>query len=155
MRIFHGPLQNLHVAQPSYVPAEGAWCLSSGESDCDPRFRRHLFTTNKALQISVARLKRAELIEETYGLRPTVMISLQGENHVERMPARNTSTSLATRLDHITIAKMVVGIWARARPRQSVRRLTAKIDELLVPGNHDPWPQVCDRLNAMLVVCLL
>src|SRR5215470_3874994 len=29
-------------------------------------------------------------------------------------------------------------------------RLTAKIDELLVRGNHDPWPQVCDRLNAML-----
>jgi RNA-directed DNA polymerase len=34
--------------------------------------------------------------------------------------------------------------------KKSVRRLTAKIDELLVRGNHDPWPQVCDRLNAML-----
>ena len=30
------------------------------------------------------------------------------------------------------------------------RRLTTKIGELLVPGNHDPWPKVCDRLNAML-----
>ena len=34
--------------------------------------------------------------------------------------------------------------------KKSVRRLTTKIDELLVPGNHDPWPKVCDRLNAML-----
>ena len=31
--------------------------------------------------------------------------------------------------------------------KKSVRRLTAKIDELLVRGNHDPWPQVCDRLK--------
>jgi RNA-directed DNA polymerase len=34
--------------------------------------------------------------------------------------------------------------------KKSVRRLTAKIGELLVPGNHDPWPKVRDRLNAML-----
>ena len=34
--------------------------------------------------------------------------------------------------------------------KKSVRRLTTKIDELLVRGNHDPWPKVCDRLNAML-----
>ena len=34
--------------------------------------------------------------------------------------------------------------------KKSVRRLTTKIGELLVPGNHDPWPKVCDRLNAML-----
>jgi len=33
---------------------------------------------------------------------------------------------------------------------KSVRRLTTKIDELLVPGNHDPWPKVRDKLNAML-----
>jgi RNA-directed DNA polymerase len=34
--------------------------------------------------------------------------------------------------------------------KKSVRRLTTKIGELLVPGNHDPWPEVRDRLNAML-----
>ena len=34
--------------------------------------------------------------------------------------------------------------------KKSVRRLTTKIGELLVPGNHDPWPKVCARLNAML-----
>ena len=34
--------------------------------------------------------------------------------------------------------------------KKSVRRLTTKIGELLVPGNHDPWPKVRDRLNAML-----
>src|ERR1700758_1323263 len=33
---------------------------------------------------------------------------------------------------------------------KSVRRLTAKVGELLVPGNHDPWEKVRDRLNAML-----
>ena len=34
--------------------------------------------------------------------------------------------------------------------KKSVRKLTTKVGELLVPGNHDPWPKVCDRLNAML-----
>jgi RNA-directed DNA polymerase len=34
--------------------------------------------------------------------------------------------------------------------KKSVRRLTTKIGELLVPGNLDPWPKVRDRLNAML-----
>jgi hypothetical protein len=31
-----------------------------------------------------------------------------------------------------------------------VRRLTTKVGELLVPGNQDSWPEVCNRLNAML-----
>jgi RNA-directed DNA polymerase len=34
--------------------------------------------------------------------------------------------------------------------KKSVRRLTTKVGELLVPGNHDPWPKVRDELNAML-----
>jgi RNA-directed DNA polymerase len=34
--------------------------------------------------------------------------------------------------------------------KKSVRRLTAKIDEILVPGNQKPWPEVCGRLNAVL-----
>jgi RNA-directed DNA polymerase len=34
--------------------------------------------------------------------------------------------------------------------KKSVRRLTAKVGELLVRGNCDPWPKVRDKLNAML-----
>jgi RNA-directed DNA polymerase len=34
--------------------------------------------------------------------------------------------------------------------KKSVRRLTTKVDELLAPGNQDPWPKVRNRLNAML-----
>jgi RNA-directed DNA polymerase len=34
--------------------------------------------------------------------------------------------------------------------KKSVRRLTTKVGELLVRGNHDPWPKVRDKLNAML-----
>ena len=34
--------------------------------------------------------------------------------------------------------------------KKSVRRLTTKVGELLVRGNHDPWPEVRDQLNAML-----
>ena len=34
--------------------------------------------------------------------------------------------------------------------KKSVRRLTTRIGELLVPGNQDPWPKVRNRLNAML-----
>jgi RNA-directed DNA polymerase len=33
---------------------------------------------------------------------------------------------------------------------KSVRRLTAKVGELLVRSNCDPWPKVCGQLNAML-----
>jgi RNA-directed DNA polymerase len=34
--------------------------------------------------------------------------------------------------------------------KKSVRRLKTKVSELLVPGNHDPWPEVRDRLNRLL-----
>jgi RNA-directed DNA polymerase len=37
-----------------------------------------------------------------------------------------------------------------APSKKSVRRLTTKVGELLVRGNHDPWPKVRDGLNAML-----
>jgi RNA-directed DNA polymerase len=37
-----------------------------------------------------------------------------------------------------------------APSKKSVRKLTTKVGELLVRGNHDPWPKVCGRLNAML-----
>jgi RNA-directed DNA polymerase len=34
--------------------------------------------------------------------------------------------------------------------RKSVQRLKGKVNELLVPGNKDPWPEVRDRLNRLL-----
>jgi RNA-directed DNA polymerase len=34
--------------------------------------------------------------------------------------------------------------------KKSVGRLKTKIGEILVPGNLDPWPEVCNRLNAVL-----
>ncbi len=34
--------------------------------------------------------------------------------------------------------------------KKSVKRLKAKVCELLVPGNHDPWPEIFDRLNRSL-----
>ena len=34
--------------------------------------------------------------------------------------------------------------------KKSVRRLTTKIGEILVPANQDPWPEVRKRLNAVL-----
>jgi RNA-directed DNA polymerase len=34
--------------------------------------------------------------------------------------------------------------------RKSVQRLKGKINELLVPGNKEPWPDVRDRLNSLL-----
>jgi RNA-directed DNA polymerase len=32
--------------------------------------------------------------------------------------------------------------------KKSVRRFKMAVRKLLVPGNHDPWPEVCDRLNS-------
>jgi RNA-directed DNA polymerase len=34
--------------------------------------------------------------------------------------------------------------------KKSVRRFKMAVRKLLVPGNHDPWPEVCDRLNSSL-----
>src|SRR5579871_158422 len=34
--------------------------------------------------------------------------------------------------------------------KKSVRRVTAKIGEILVPANQDPWPEVRKQLNAVL-----
>jgi hypothetical protein len=34
--------------------------------------------------------------------------------------------------------------------KKSVQRLKAKVRELLVPGNNDPWPEVRDDLNRTL-----
>jgi RNA-directed DNA polymerase len=34
--------------------------------------------------------------------------------------------------------------------KKSVQRLKTKVGNLLVPGNHDPWPEVCGMLNRTL-----
>ncbi|MCK5090156.1 MAG: group II intron reverse transcriptase/maturase, partial [Hyphomicrobiaceae bacterium] len=34
--------------------------------------------------------------------------------------------------------------------KKSVQRFKTKVRKLLVPGNHDPWPEVGDRLNRSL-----
>ncbi len=34
--------------------------------------------------------------------------------------------------------------------RRSVQRFKDKVGDLLVPGNKDAWPEVCDQLNSML-----
>jgi RNA-directed DNA polymerase len=34
--------------------------------------------------------------------------------------------------------------------KKSVQRIKAKISDLLVPGNKEPWPVVCTRLNRLL-----
>jgi hypothetical protein len=34
--------------------------------------------------------------------------------------------------------------------KKSVQRLKARIGDLLVPSNIDPWPEVCDKLNRSL-----
>ena len=33
---------------------------------------------------------------------------------------------------------------------KSVKRVTTKVSEVLVPGNVQPWPEVCGRLNSLL-----
>jgi RNA-directed DNA polymerase len=45
------------------------------------------------------------------------------------------------------IRKRYVGA---APSKKSVRRLTTKVGELLVPGNHAKWPKIRDQLNIIL-----
>ena len=33
---------------------------------------------------------------------------------------------------------------------KSVKRMKTKIDDALVPGNMQPWPDICHQLNSML-----
>ena len=34
--------------------------------------------------------------------------------------------------------------------KKSVQRLKTKVAEILIPGNHAPWPDVRDQLNSLL-----
>jgi RNA-directed DNA polymerase len=34
--------------------------------------------------------------------------------------------------------------------KKSVQRIKDKVGEILVPGNHAPWSEVCDQLNGLL-----
>ena len=34
--------------------------------------------------------------------------------------------------------------------KKSAQRFKTKVGDLLVPGNNDPWPEVCDTLNSSL-----
>src|SRR5215813_11640930 len=44
------------------------------------------------------------------------------------------------------------GLWylSASPSKKSVQRFKMKIGNLLVPGNNDPWPEVCDKLNRSL-----
>src|SRR4051794_3531853 len=35
--------------------------------------------------------------------------------------------------------------------KKSVQRVKAKVGDILVSGNKEPWPQVCRRLNRLLL----
>jgi RNA-directed DNA polymerase len=35
--------------------------------------------------------------------------------------------------------------------KKSVQRFKVRVAEVLVPANNDPWPEVCDTLNSMLL----
>src|ERR1700726_3067740 len=45
------------------------------------------------------------------------------------------------------------GLWylSASPSKKSVQRLKAKVGNLLVPSNNDPWPEVRDRLNKSLL----
>src|SRR5438309_1441577 len=65
------------------------------------------------------------------------------------MPGRKASTSLAIRLGLSTTARK--GADTSASPsRKSVQRLKGKVNELLVPGNKESWPDVRNWLNRLL-----
>jgi RNA-directed DNA polymerase len=40
--------------------------------------------------------------------------------------------------------------WGASPSKKSMQRLKAKVRDLLVPGNHDPWREVRDMLNRIL-----
>jgi hypothetical protein len=40
--------------------------------------------------------------------------------------------------------------YAASRSKKSVKRIKAKVGELLVPGNKGPWLQVRNQLNSLL-----
>ena len=45
------------------------------------------------------------------------------------------------------------GLWylSASPSKKSMQRLKNKVGNLLVPGNHDPWPEVRDTLNSSLL----
>jgi hypothetical protein len=97
---------NLEIAT-AYTSAEICGILRDNlpfvtrERDYDPRFPRMLFTTKEALQISVASRKRPELTEETFGFRPTVMISFEQAKYTEPDPPNEGRVNMVRAVDWI------------------------------------------------------
>jgi hypothetical protein len=97
---------NLEIATP-YTPAEICGILRdnlpfvTGEADYDSRFPRTLFTTNEALQIDVASRKSPELAEETFGFRPTVIISFEQAKYTEPDPPDEGHVNMIRAVDWI------------------------------------------------------
>jgi hypothetical protein len=73
----------------------------TGEADHDPRFPRTLFTTNEALQIAIAQRQRPELTEETFGFRPTVMVSFEQAKYTEPDPPDEGYVNMIRAVDWI------------------------------------------------------
>ena len=75
----------------------------------------------------------------------------RGQDLAEGCPTRSASTSLATR-SGLTIASRGTARWylGASPSKKSVQRLKAKVRELLVPGNNEPWSEVRDELNRSL-----
>jgi hypothetical protein len=71
------------------------------ERDYDPRFPHLLFTTNEALQISVSSREHPELAEETFGFRPTVMISFEQAKYTKPDPPDEGHVNMVRAVDWI------------------------------------------------------
>ena len=75
----------------------------------------------------------------------------RGQDLAKECPTRSASISLATRSDlTIPTGGTANGMWARAPSKKSMQRLKAKVRELLVPSNNEPWQDVRDTLNRTL-----
>ncbi len=118
-------------------------------SGCGAKFRAHVVSYADDFVI-FSRGCAAEAMEWTKAVMTKLGLTLN-EVKTKLKDARN---------DHFDFLGYTFGPYYRRKDgrryrgagpsKKSVRRLTTKIDEILVPGNQSPWPGVCGRLNAVL-----
>src|ERR1700686_2358453 len=100
--------------------------------------------------VILSRRKAAEALDWTRGVMSRIGLTLnEAKTHIRQANAERFDFLGFTFGPH-RFRKDGSVYLGRSPSKKSVARLRIKVGDLLVPGNMKPWPEVRDRLNAML-----
>lgn len=119
-------------------------------SGCGEAFRAYVVSYADDFVI-LSRGRAAEALTWTKGVMTKLGLTLNEAKTSLRNARQERFTFLGYSFGPHYPYNSRVRMYMSASPsKKSVQRLKAKVRELLVPGNNDPWPEVRDDLNRTL-----